>query len=195
MKSGAIAILGGSFNPIHNGHLAIAEKAYRHFSLDQVLFVPAKDHAFEKSSLTLAGSERKKIVELAIADTPYFECWSGELEREGKSYAVDTILQIKREYFPSKIYWIIGADNLESFNRWYKYEEILENVTLAVTERPQFELSIPDFFPQGSVEVFPSPLVDLSSTDVRNMALEGTLNTESVPQKVCEYILGNNIYC
>jgi nicotinate-nucleotide adenylyltransferase len=185
-----VALFGGSFNPIHLGHLAMAQLAFDHFKLDEVLFIPAGEHPFAKESLTVSADERAEMVELALSDQPHFFCYRGEIEREGTSFAIDTILEVKQLCPEAELFYIIGADNLSSFHRWARYEDILNEVTLIVASRPGFEekTDLPN------VQFFPSPQWGLSSTVIREYLSQNLSCRYLIHDSVIEYVKKNSLY-
>ncbi len=189
-----IALLGGSFNPIHNGHLAIAQLALDHFSLDKVLFIPTADHPFQKETLTVKATTRADMVEKSLAKNPQFECYRGELLRKGVSYTYDTIIALKKEYPQSSFYYIIGGDNLATFPKWYKFANILEEVTLAVTTRPNYGEQVPPEMDATKVSFFPSPEWGVSSTMIRTFIADGLSCSYLIPKAVQQYIDTDNLY-
>jgi nicotinate-nucleotide adenylyltransferase len=189
-----IGILGGSFNPIHTGHLSIAQLALDFFSLSHIIFVPTKYHPHQKESLTVSAPQRAEMVEIAIESNPNFSVWYGELNRNKVSYTIDTISQLSTKYPNAQLYLIVGADNLESFTSWYKYEEILSQVTLAATDRPNSKIIVPKELNEFDVKIFPSPKWGISSTEIRNYIAGGLSGNYLLPEKVVSYIKKNNLY-
>ena len=110
-----IGIMGGTFNPIHNGHLLLAETAYEDFDLDKVLIMPVKEPAYRNISSNVSSTDRIEMVKLAIADNTHFELSLLEMEREGYTYTVDTVRQLKEEHPEHDYYFIMGADSLYHF--------------------------------------------------------------------------------
>lgn len=188
-----IGVFGGSFNPIHSGHLAMAKLACDHFSLNEVLLVPAAEHPFNKESLTVSAQERAEMVELAIADEPLFTCYYGEIERDDVSYAVDTVKEIQAKYPDCEIYYLIGGDNLSTFHKWHKFEELLSLVVLMVASRPGYADEVPKEL-EGDVRFFPSPQWGLSSSVIRNYLSLDLSCRYLVRDSVLEYIDKNKLY-
>ncbi len=187
-----IGIFGGSFNPIHCGHLAMAQLAYEHFHLDSFLFVPTKNHPFAKKTLTVSPEQRIEMVNLAISKTPQFQCYRGEIDRDGTSYAIDTILEIKEKYPAAELFYLIGEDNLPTFHKWHRYEDILNEVTLIVATRPGTVQT--DFNLTFTPQFFPSPEWALSSSRVREYLSNGLSCAYLIPDEVQKYNLNNRIY-
>lgn len=188
-----IGVFGGSFNPIHSGHLAMARLACDHFGLDEMLLVPAAEHPFNKESLTVSAQQRAEMVELAIEDEPLFRCYYGEFERDEVSYAVETVKEIADLYPDAEIYYLIGGDNLPTFHKWHRYEELLSSVVLMVASRPGYEDEIPQEL-QGDIRFFPSPQWGLSSSVIRNYLSSDLSCRYLVRDSVLEYIEKNKLY-
>lgn len=121
-----IGIMGGTFNPIHNGHLAIAKAAYQQFSLEKVLFLPSKKPPHKKNLKLAADQSRTDMVKLAIAPYPFFEFSGVEMGREGYSYTADTLKLLKAEYPDFELCFIIGADSLHDMRDWYEPQRIFD---------------------------------------------------------------------
>ncbi|MGM0462065.1 MAG: nicotinate (nicotinamide) nucleotide adenylyltransferase [Fibrobacterota bacterium] len=191
---GKIAILGGSFNPPHSGHLALASLICDQYALDTLFFVPAARHPFEKESITLSFEHRCSMVEAAIEDHPKCVLWSGEGDIAGKSYSSITVKKICREYNPEKCYFIIGSDNLAAFDRWHRYEDIRAASTLLVVHRPGHPPSPPESLAGADIEYPPSPHWGLSSTLLRRYLKHNLSCSYLIPPSVLTYIQKNNLY-
>jgi len=187
-----IGIFGGSFNPIHCGHLSMAHLACEQFHLDALFLVPTKNHPFEKETLTVSAEQRVKMVELAITKEPLFHCYRGEIDRDGVSYAIDTIEQLQSEYPNAELFYLIGEDNLPTFTKWHRYSEILENVTLIVASRPGYSYDETTLLCKPTF--FPSPEWGLSSSTIRKYLAEGFSCSYLIPNEVQKYCLENKVY-
>ena len=130
-----IGILGGTFDPIHNGHLYIAKKAMEKYSLSKVLFIPT-GVSYMKSGVSLAV-HRYEMTRLAIRDFPEFEISDLEVFRGGNTYTFETIQELKKEYPDDKFYFIIGTDTLFMMEKWRNFEYLFENLTLIVGKKPK----------------------------------------------------------
>ena len=119
-----IGILGGTFNPIHNGHLLLAEQARCFYGLDQVLFIPSGCSYMKRQEEILPGEIRFQMVQLAIADNPYFCVSDMEIVREGNSYTCETITRLHAQYPEDELYYIVGADTLFQMEFWKNPEQI-----------------------------------------------------------------------
>ena len=139
-----IGILGGTFDPIHNGHLALGKQAYEQFSLDEIWFMPSGHPPHKKGRLVTEGKEREDMVKLAIASVPYFVYSDFELKREGNTYTAQTLSLLKEVYPQHEFYFIIGADSLYEIEQWYHPEMVMKQAVLLVAAR-SYEKDHPDF--------------------------------------------------
>ncbi|MDO5577371.1 MAG: nicotinate-nucleotide adenylyltransferase [Fibrobacter sp.] len=188
-----IGVLGGIFDPVHNGHLAVASLAKEFFKLDKVLLVPSGTPPHKKSTVTCSAFHRNEMLLQAIADEPGFDIWDHEIKRDGISYTVDTIHELK-ETFENPIYFIIGSDNLKEIVTWYKYEEILKLVTLCVAHRPGYSCELPLQISNANIKSFPSPEWGISSTMIRKYLREGYSCRHLLPPRVINYIFDMGFY-
>lgn len=189
-----IALFGGSFNPIHNGHLALAGLAVDFMQLDKLFFIPTADHPFDKASLQIPFKDRLSMLERAITTRDEFFTYDGESRRDGPSYAIETIEEFQKQYPDSNLYYIIGADNVEHFNKWHQYKKILDCVTLLVTSRPGYSMNVPSFFDSYQLISLPSPEWALSSSKVREYLSKRFTCTGLIPDSTMSYIKSNNLY-
>ncbi len=190
----SLGILGGVFDPVHNGHLSIATFAREFFHLEKVIFIPsgAPPH---KNSVTASASDRLAMLERALHGVSEFCIWDGEVYREGYSYTIDTLGCLKEQFPDSKIHFIIGSDNLSEICRWRSYEQIIKQVTLCVAVRPGFSTSeVPSELTSASLELFPSPEWGLSSTILRSYLREGYSCKFLIPDSVLLYINEKGLY-
>ena len=130
-----IGIMGGTFNPIHYGHLLLAESAREVFELDKVLFIPSGDSYMKDTSVIVDGETRLQMIELAIADNPYFEISRMELDRTGPTYTRDTLAALQKQNKGDSYFLIMGADSLLMLESWKDPEFILQNCTIVVAVR------------------------------------------------------------
>ena len=191
-----IGIMGGSFDPILNGHLvAASEVAYR-FQLDQVVFVPT-GQPWQKAGRDVTAAEHRYLMTMvATASNPRFTVSRVDIDREGPTYTIDTLRDL-RELFPdAELYFITGADSLASIMSWRDWEVMLEMANFVGVTRPGYELS-KDMLPlesQTGIELIEIPAMAISSTDCRKRAGEGEPVWYLVPDGVVQYIAKNNLY-
>lgn len=188
--------MGGTFDPIHNGHLvAASEVAYR-FQLDQVVFVPT-GQPWQKAGREVTAAEHRYLMTMvATASNPRFTVSRVDIDRKGPTYTIDTLRDL-RELFPdAELYFITGADSLASIMSWRDWEVMLEMANFVGVTRPGYELS-KDMLPlesQTGIELIEIPAMAISSTDCRERAGEGEPVWYLVPDGVVQYIAKNNLY-
>lgn len=202
-----VGIMGGTFNPIHLGHVNLAKAAYEQFGLDKVIFIPTGHPPHKKGSVIVSDEHRMKMVELAIEDYPYFEASDMEIKREGNTYTYDTLKELKSQNTQDEIYFIIGADSLFNLEKWFKPSEILKMCVMVAADRDdipeeEFQAKIDYFNEKFSADIRPLkvPMLDISSTEIRNAMKDNTLtnadnvNIELIDSKVLSYIQENKLY-
>lgn len=136
MRSPSLAILGGTFDPVHAGHLALARAALKHLPVDRVIFLPAARSPFKKSAPIASGPERFALLVLATRHEPRFEISPLELLTDGPRFTVDSLREIRRRHRPRELWWLMGMDNLAGFTKWKQPDEILRLARLGVAARP-----------------------------------------------------------
>lgn len=186
-----IGILGGTFDPIHYGHLRIAEIAREAYALEQIVFVPNSRSPFKAEAAVSLPEERCAMAELAIAGNSAFCVSRMEAERAGLSYAVDTVRALRLEHPTLEtLYFIIGADTVPDLHRWHEAEELGRLCKFAAVTRPGIE---PAQMPPG-VEVLRAPGLEISSTDLRRRVRDGRSIKYLVPEPVEAYIHSRKLY-
>jgi nicotinate-nucleotide adenylyltransferase len=189
-----LGILGGTFDPPHLAHLIAGEWAGEVFALDRLLFIPANIPPHKSSERISSGAHRLAMTQIAIQGNDKFEVSNIELDRRGTSYTIDTLREIQEEYSPEKIFLFIGLDQLAIFNTWHKSEEIFEIAEVVVMARPSHTLGEIDFSLMNRVKVLSIPLLDISSTEIRERVRAGKSIRYVVPDKVREYIAEHRLY-
>lgn len=198
-----IGFLGGTFNPIHNGHLYLADSAYKALSLDKVLIVPSGISYFKVNEDVLPKEVRSEMTKLAISDYPYFEFSDIEITRDGNTYTYETLLELADIYKDDQIFFIAGADTLFSIESWKKPDVIFENCTLAVMNRDNsnlFEITekCNYYFEKYKARtvIIDVNKIDISSTHIRELIHNGCFDElkNMIPDNVFEYIIKNNLY-
>lgn len=196
-----IGILGGTFDPVHLGHLIIAEEAVASLGLDRVIFVPAGDPWMKAGIPISPGPNRLAMVLAAVAGNPAFHVSPVELDRNGPSYTVDTLEELQEDYgSQTEFFFIIGADALKDFGQWRKPERVLELCTLAVVGRPAQEaldLSVLEAIIPGignRVEMVYGVAISVSSTDIRERIAEDRSIRHLVPPAVESFIREHGLY-
>ena len=185
-----LGVFGGSFDPVHLGHLIVAEAAADLLKLDKVLFVPARVQPFKIGQHSAAAADRVAMLKLAIDGNPRFSVDRRELERDGPSYTVDTLREIHSETPQDELFLLVGADAAWDLPRWQKAELLAQLATLIVLSRPGFE--VPELtMISRSLEV---PAISLSATHIRQTVRRGDSLRYLVPSAVAEYIVANCLY-
>jgi nicotinate-nucleotide adenylyltransferase len=187
-----IGLFFGSFNPIHVGHLIIANVMAYHADLEQVWFVVSPQNPFKKSKSLLHEFDRYDMVQMAIDDNPRFRATDIEFKLPRPSYTIDTLTHIQDKYPQHTFRLIIGGDNLEQFKKWKNFDKILEYYGLYVYPRPGAELN--ELTQHPNVQVISAPLMDISATFVRTCIQEGKSIKYLVPERVEELILRKKFY-
>ncbi len=186
-----IGILGGSFDPIHFGHLLMAQSAAEALKLDAVFFVPAFCSPFKTRHPLPAASKRLVMVKEAIKGNKAFKLYDGELRRGQVSYTVDTLKELKAKYPQAKFYLLMGADNLRTFHRWKDPQGILSKAQLVILNRPGFDKNYPKRWPYLKINM---PAVDISSSDIRHRLKAKRSIWYLTPKAVIRYIKHYRLY-
>jgi nicotinate-nucleotide adenylyltransferase len=193
--------MGGTFDPIHLGHLAIAEQARTQLNMTEVIFVPAGDPYFKKSADITSPLHRVSMLTLALLDKACFSVSLIEIERSGPSYAVDTIGKLKERFrTEDDLFFILGWDSLLTLPLWYQPKRLMGLCRFVAALRPGFPQSgIQDLENKlpGIAErivVLANPLIDISSTQIRDSVRNGLSIDNQVPPKVAEYIKIHGLY-
>lgn len=187
-----LGVFGGSFDPPHVGHLAVAQDAVETLALDVMLLVPARVSPFKSGAETTPGAVRAGLLERALAGHPALRIWRGELERPGPSYTADTLAEIRETFPGAEIFLLMGDDQWRSFPEWRNPRQILEAATVCVLtrgDRPE-DTEAADW-PHRRVQ---SRRVDVSSSEVRRRVAEGRSIRFLVPESVREAIIENRLY-
>jgi nicotinate-nucleotide adenylyltransferase len=188
-----IGIFGGSFDPVHNAHVALAQLALAELQLDELLWVPAGQPWQKQRSLTPAA-HREAMVRLAIEGEPRFALSRIEIEREGPSYTVDTVRALQAARPGMKWFLVIGQDQYAGFHTWQGWQELLGLVTLAIANRPDALTSADPQVLHVAHEAVALPMMDVSSTDIRERIAQGRLIDDLVPPPVARYIARHRLY-
>ncbi|MBR5931483.1 MAG: nicotinate-nucleotide adenylyltransferase [Lachnospiraceae bacterium] len=195
-----VGILGGTFSPIHYGHLILAETAYDRFSLDKVLIMPAGDPYFKNLDKIAADSHRENMTRLAIENNPHFEFSDIELKREGNTYTIDTLNELTRLYPDDEFFLIVGSDTLFSIEKWYKPDEIFRMAKLLTSCRnivkEDLNAQIDHLKAKFGAKIYNlyMPNIDISSTDIRDKVKHGMSIRYYTPDAVIDYIYENKLY-
>jgi len=220
MKKARIGIFGGTFNPIHSGHLRAAEIVKQRFLLDKVLFIPSYIPPHKESVDIAAPLHRLKMVELACASYPRFIPSSIEIDAEEKSYSIITLRKIEKLYPEAWMFFILGIDAFLEIETWKEYEKLLNRCSFIVVNRPGFHLKEAkevlkgiyrermyelseadergeieeDLFSSYQIFLLPIASLDIASSEIRKKVRKGISMKDMVPEAVKAYIKENKLY-
>jgi len=182
-----LGVFGGTFDPVHVGHLAIAQAALEAVGLDRILFVLAKRSPLREHDPVASEADRLRMLELAISGEPRFEPSRIELDRDSPSYTVDTLEQLAGQ---GELFLILGSDAIADFGRWKSPERIARLATLVVAERP----GAPERVGNARIIRFDAPRLDISSRELRARAARGRSLRYLVPDPAWEHIEARGLY-
>ncbi|MEI6090743.1 MAG: nicotinate (nicotinamide) nucleotide adenylyltransferase [bacterium] len=196
-----IGLFGGTFNPLHFGHIKIAEAFVNSLELTKCVFIPANISPFKIDVIdntAIDATHRLNMLARGLAEYSNFEYDDFEIRNGGVSYTYLTLEYFRAKNPESKLFWLIGGDHIAKFNQWKNYQHILEMTELAVVNRNS-ELSDQDKnhigdLTGGKFTIINQPLIDISATDIRNRIKNGLAIEGLVPEKVIEYIEENGLY-
>ncbi|MBN1796098.1 MAG: nicotinate (nicotinamide) nucleotide adenylyltransferase [Sedimentisphaerales bacterium] len=204
MDKKRIALFGGTFDPIHLGHTGVSKSSFEKTGADKLLFIPARQVALKANSPVVSDHHRQKMIELAIADFNGFEVSDYELTKPAPAYTLDTVLCFKEKFGPqAELYWLIGADCVEDLPRWYKIEQLIDQCRLCTMYRtgynkPNFD-KFADLWGIERVRklqenIIETPLIDISSSELRQRLAAGRDVSDMLDGKVLNYIKENHLY-
>ena len=185
-----IGLFGGSFDPVHLGHLIVARSAAEQLRLHVVRFIPARIQPFKTGRELAAAQHRLAMLELAVAGEPSFLVDDREIRRPGTSYTIDTVRELRAEAPDDRLCLMVGADTALDFTEWREALEISRLASITVLTRPGIDVSL-GTVPAAVIEV---PAVDISATEVRRRVREGEPINELVPAAVAAYIASHGLY-
>lgn len=208
----AIGLLGGTFDPIHYGHLRIALEVLEALNLDAVRFIPCREPVYQKTVQTNAA-HRLAMVQCALNGYPQFIADARELNRKTPSYAVLTLQSLRQEFPQSSLCWIMGADQFADLYHWYQWEQLIDLCHLVVVSRGSQRLIVqqPEVqallertgtkdktllteVPRGAIYHLKTTRLDISSTKIRNLVAAGRNPHFLTPECVVEYIAANHLF-
>jgi nicotinate-nucleotide adenylyltransferase len=189
-----LGIFGGQFDPPHLGHLIEAEFAAEELGLDKLLFIPTGEHPLKSYPGMASTKDRYEMTRLAIQNNPLFELSDLEVKREGKSYTIDTLNQVKKLYPSKELYLLVGIDNAEIFSKWHRVDEILDMCKVVVLSRMMNDEFVLNPTLLEKITILDSPIIEISSTEIREMVGEGSSIRYLVTESVREYIAGRKLY-
>lgn len=180
-----IGLYFGSFNPVHIGHMAIANYLVEYAGIDQLWFVVSPHNPHKKKENLLNDYDRLEMMHLAVGNDPRFRVSDVEFRLPKPSYTIDTLTHLAEKYPDHHFSIIMGSDNLMNFHKWKNSEAIVQHYGILVYPRPGFD---PDTLPISNVTIVDAPLMEISSTTIRNAILEKRDMRHFLPPKVWDYI-------
>lgn len=196
-----VGIMGGTFDPIHYGHLILAQNALDTFSLDEILFVPSGTPWLKESTKVLSKNKRVSMTGMAIEDNPDFALSTIEIDREGNSYSYETVEELKKEQPETTFYFIMGADSLLEIERWKHPDRLMADCILLVAVRDDCDREglkkqiayLTDKY-QADIKILPANRIDISSTKIRQLIREGKSVRYMLPDQIIRFIQKNHLY-
>ena len=187
-----IGIYSGSFNPIHHGHVMLANYLVEFSDLDELWFVVSPQNPLKKKEDLLDDDERLKMVQLAVADDPRFFVSDIEMHLPTPSYTINTLTALSGQYPDNQFVFICGMDSLQNFKNWREYQKILDNYELLVFPRAGYDGG--ELINYPSVTVLKTPILEISSTFIRQGIKEGHDVRHFMPEKAFNYLKQNRFY-
>ena len=197
-----VGILGGTFDPVHNGHLLLGEQAHREYGLDEIWFMPSHVPPHKKDHHITDGAARIRMLELATESVPYFSVSDFEMGREGNTYTAQTLALLKEAYPDIEVYFIIGADSLYQLESWYHPEQVMAQAVLLVSGRTyedggvslEDEVSYLNKKYGADIRILLNPKIEEASVDIRKRAALGEDLSKDTPEAVANYIRETGLY-
>ena len=186
-----LGVMGGTFDPIHNGHLVAASEVAAALKLDEVLFVPTGE-PYQKSNFSI-GEHRYLMTVVATASNPNFKVSRVDIDRGGPTYTIDTLRDLRALYPDAELFFITGADAISEILNWKDIDQIWQLAHFVAVTRPNHLLAVPTS-PEGAVSVLEIPALAISSTDVRRRVEHGMPIWYLVPDGVVQYIAKHDLY-
>jgi nicotinate-nucleotide adenylyltransferase len=198
-----LGLFGGSFDPIHHGHLIIARAVAEHFDMQRVILLPSRTPPHKPDVRLAAPEHRLAMVEHAIAGDRLFECSGHDLICDGPSYTAHTVARFAASRPDAELFWIIGADSLCELHTWYEPAQIIKHCRIVTAVRPGYEVGelseLLSVLPAEAVaqlrrDIIETPRIDISATDIRSRTAAGRSIRYLVPDRVREYVADHKLY-
>lgn len=189
-----IGLFGGSFDPVHHGHLWVAQDACTQFGLDRVVLIPAAQAPLRANSVQASAEDRLELLRLVVAGYPTLAVSDYELRQGGTSYTINTVRFFQKEAPGAKLYWIVGGDQLAKLAHWREAAELVRLVEFIVFERPGFTLVEPPELPGLRWQRCPGHYLDISSSEIRANLRQGRSVEGWLPHKAIEYLQEKHLY-
>lgn len=197
-----IGILGGTFNPVHNGHIMLAKKVIEQYNnIDQLFLMPNNSPAYKDNNHIITSKHRLRMLELAISNIPKTSVSDMEIKRGGITYTIDTLKQIKSINPNINIYFIIGADSLYNIEKWHNFNEIFDNCSIIAAKRDcdmtdiiNYSKDLRNKYPNLKISFLQTDSIKISSSELRNNIKSGVFDMDYLDSAVIQYIKNNNLY-
>ncbi|HPS59057.1 MAG TPA: nicotinate-nucleotide adenylyltransferase [Spirochaetota bacterium] len=190
-----IGIYGGTFNPVHYGHLVNVESVRDKFKLDMVIFIPAKMPVHKEMTCYASPEDRLAMVKTAVDGNEYFSVSDMEITRESASYTIYTIDTLERLYPGTELFLIIGSDSFNELDTWKAYTEIIKRVAIIIMQRPGSVTLRQDMLMKGGRFILhENPLIGISSSGIRERIMSGHSIKYMTPDSVIDYIYSKGLY-
>lgn len=197
-----IGIMGGTFDPVHNGHLLLGKQAYEEYQLDEIWYMPSHIPPHKKDHTITAGTDRIEMLKLALKDLPYCIVSDFEMKREGNTYTAHTLELLKEEAPENQFYFIIGADSLFQLEQWYHPEKVMALTSFLVSGREYpgaertMEEQIAYLSEKYGARIYPlhNEEICVASADIRRRISEGAAVSDDIPETVEQYIKTRGLY-
>lgn len=197
-----IAVLGGSFNPIHNGHIMLGIAAHEQYDIDRILVMPNKDAYYKDDDVFVSEKARTDMVKLAIEPYDYMEFSDIELKREGSTYTIDTIEYLRKQYPQAEIFFIIGGDSMKNLSKWYRIHDLMKYTHFLAARRSNIDYNqilaliseYKNIFPDCRIDILETENVDISSSEIRKLIKMREDVMRILPYTVFHYIKSHALY-
>jgi len=197
-----VGIFGGTFDPIHLGHLILAQRCLESAKLESVIFLPTYQSPLKENRPQCSDSQRIEMLKLAIDGNPKFEVSRFEIEQSERSFTIDTLRHLSRERSDDRLFFIMGSDSLANFHRWKQPREICELADLLIVERPEVNVDFErltqvvgaDLVDKIQSNIVQSPLIEISSTEIRQRSSQRQSIRYLLPRAIEKYIENAKIY-
>ncbi|MFM5952234.1 MAG: nicotinate-nucleotide adenylyltransferase [Micrococcales bacterium] len=187
-----LGVMGGTFDPIHNGHLVAASEAAAAFNLSEVVFVPTGE-PWQKTRKVTASEDRYLMTVVATASNPRFKVSRVDIDRAGPTYTIDTLRELRQQHPDADLYFITGADAIAQILSWRDVDQIWGLAHFVAVSRPGHKMTLPEH-PKGAISVLEIPALAISSTDIRQRVSANKPVWYLVPDGVVQYIAKHELY-
>lgn len=188
-----VGLFGGTFDPVHVGHLQIAQCVRATLQLDQLIFIPNAQSPIKEFAPLASGAQRQAMLALAIKGEPAFSIDMLEVKRGGISYSIETVHHFREQFPNAELFWILGADQFEQLDRWREVEQLASELTFAVFRRAGAYVDPPAVSGLKFKEI-EAPLMDMSSSEIRAACVQDKIPTHLLPRGLEAFILQQGLY-